>query len=191
MKSLQFSHLPQTINTETDTDSDSSQSMNLCTCELVLFMITSSNGYLFRVTGHFWVHRWIPSQRPVTQSYEVFFDLLMNKWLSKHSRRRWFETLSRSLRRHCNVVLYLGKWVYGCVGFFEFVRMRRLLCGKNRPKADTWQTLFIVSSKHGDEYRFSLKSHRIWGLRPNKSTRITTVVAHNYDRKYISFARFA
>ena len=43
------------------------------------------------------------SQRLVTQSFDVFFDLRLNKRLSKQSRRRWFETQSRSLWRHCNV----------------------------------------------------------------------------------------
>ena len=31
-----------------------------------------------------------PSQRPVTRSFDVFFDLWLNKRLSKQSRRRWF-----------------------------------------------------------------------------------------------------
>ena len=44
-----------------------------------------------------------PSQRPVTRSFDVFFDLHLNKRLSKQSRRRWFETPLRSLWRHCNV----------------------------------------------------------------------------------------
>ena len=48
------------------------------------------------VTGAF------PSQRPVTQSFDVFFDLRLNKRLSTHSRRRWFETPLRPLWRHCN-----------------------------------------------------------------------------------------
>ena len=43
-----------------------------------------------------------PSQRPVTWSFDVFFDLRLNKRLSKQSRRRWFETPSRSLWHHCN-----------------------------------------------------------------------------------------
>ena len=42
-----------------------------------------------------------PSQRPVTRSFDVFFELRLKKWLSQPSRRRWFETLSRSLSRHC------------------------------------------------------------------------------------------
>ena len=49
------------------------------------------------VTGEF------PSQRPVSRSFDVFFDLRLNKRLNKHSRRRWLETQSRSLWRHCNV----------------------------------------------------------------------------------------
>ena len=42
-----------------------------------------------------------PAQRPVTQNFGVFFDLRLNKRLSKHSRGWWFETLSRPLWRHC------------------------------------------------------------------------------------------
>ena len=40
--------------------------------------------------------RWFPSQRPVTCSFEVFFDLCLNKRLSIQLRRRLFETSSRS-----------------------------------------------------------------------------------------------
>ena len=49
------------------------------------------------VTGEF------PTQRPVTRSFDVFFDLRLNKQLSKQSWGWWFETPSRSLWRHCNV----------------------------------------------------------------------------------------
>ena len=42
----------------------------------------------------------VPPQRPVTRSFDVFFD----KRLSKQSWGWWFETLSRPLWRHCNVV---------------------------------------------------------------------------------------
>ena len=45
-----------------------------------------------------------PAQRPVTRSFDVFFDLHLIKRLSKHSRGWWFETLSRPLWRHCNVL---------------------------------------------------------------------------------------
>ena len=42
------------------------------------------------------------AQRPVTRSFGVFFDLRLNKRLSKQSWGWWFETLSRPLWRHCN-----------------------------------------------------------------------------------------
>ena len=43
-----------------------------------------------------------PTQRPVTWSFEVFFDLRRNKLLNKQSWGLWFETPSCSLWRHCN-----------------------------------------------------------------------------------------
>ena len=49
------------------------------------------------VTGEF------PSQRPVTRSIDVFFELRLNKRLSKQPWSWWFETPSRSLWRHRNV----------------------------------------------------------------------------------------
>ena len=48
------------------------------------------------VTGEF------PSQRPVTRSFDVFFDLRLEWTLSKQSWGWWFETPSRPLWRHCN-----------------------------------------------------------------------------------------
>ena len=46
------------------------------------------------VTGEF------HAQRPLTRSFDVFFDLHLNEWLSKQSRGWWFETPSRPLWRH-------------------------------------------------------------------------------------------
>ena len=43
-----------------------------------------------------------PTQRPVTRSFHVYFDLRPDKRLSKHSWGWWFETLSHSLWRHRN-----------------------------------------------------------------------------------------
>ena len=51
------------------------------------------------------IHRWpvnSPHKGPVTQSFDVFFDLCMNKRLNKQSWSWWFETPSRQLWRHCN-----------------------------------------------------------------------------------------
>ena len=54
------------------------------------------------VTGEF------PAQRPVTRSVDVFFDLPLNKRLSKQSWGWWFETPSRSLWRHRNASKLTG-----------------------------------------------------------------------------------
>ena len=70
-------------------------------------MMTSSNGNIFRVIGHlcgeFTGHRWIPRTKPVTRSFDVFFDLCLHKKLSKQSWGWWFETLSHPLWRHRNI----------------------------------------------------------------------------------------
>ena len=50
-------------------------------------MMTSSNGNIFRVTGplcgEFTGHWWIHLKRPATLGFDVFFDLRLNKPLSK------------------------------------------------------------------------------------------------------------
>ena len=43
-----------------------------------------------------------PRQRPVTRSFDAYFDLRLNKRLSKQSLGWWFETPSLSLWRHCD-----------------------------------------------------------------------------------------
>ena len=69
-------------------------------------MMTSSNGNIFRVTvlcaGNSPVIGEFPAQRPVTRSFDVFFDLCLNERLSKQSRGWWFETPSRPLWHHNN-----------------------------------------------------------------------------------------
>ena len=46
-----------------------------------------------------------PAQRPVTQSFDVFFDLRLNKRLTKQSWGWWFETPPRPLWRHSNELI--------------------------------------------------------------------------------------
>ena len=73
-------------------------------------MMTSSNGNIFRVTGplcgEFTGPGEFHTQRPVTRSFDVFFDLRLNKRLSKQPWGWWFETLSWSLWRQCNEEKY-------------------------------------------------------------------------------------
>ena len=74
-------------------------------------MMTSSNGNIFRVTGllagNSPVPGEFPAQRPVMRSFDVFFDLHLNKLLSKQSWGWWFEMLPCPLWRHSNG---LPKW---------------------------------------------------------------------------------
>ena len=69
-------------------------------------MMTSSNGNIFRVTGHlcgeFTDPGEFPAQRPVTRNFDIFFDLRLNKRLIKQSWGWWFEMQSHPLWRHCN-----------------------------------------------------------------------------------------
>ena len=87
--------------------------------------MTSSNGNIFDVTGHlcgeFTGPGEFPAQRPVTRSFDVFFDLRPNKRLSKHWWCWWFETQSRPLWRHCNddTILY----VLFCIVNFEHCKL--------------------------------------------------------------------
>ena len=78
-------------------------------------MMTSSNGNIFRVTGHlcedFTGPGEFPAQRLVTRNFDVLFDLRLNKRLSKQSWGWWFETLPRPFWRpsNDNVSKYLAK----------------------------------------------------------------------------------
>ena len=82
-------------------------------------MMTSSNGNIFRADGfcggNSTVTDEFPSQMPVMRSFNVFFDLCLNKRLNEQSWGWWFETPSCSLWRHCNVInlfLALGGHCY-------------------------------------------------------------------------------
>ena len=69
-------------------------------------IMTSSNGNI--CAGNSPVHGEFPAQRPVTRSFDAFFDMRPNKRLSKQSWGWWFGTPSRSLWRHRNANNKLG-----------------------------------------------------------------------------------
>ena len=52
--------------------------------------------------GHLLVTGEFPAQRPVMQSFDVFFDLCLNKQLSKQLWGWWFEMPLHPLWHHCN-----------------------------------------------------------------------------------------
>ena len=81
-------------------------------------MMTSSSGNIFGVTsllcGEFTCHRWIPRKKVSDAELWFFFDLRLNKRLSKQSQGWWFETPPRSLWRHCNdTVWYTAESLVG------------------------------------------------------------------------------
>ena len=62
---------------------------------LQIFMMMSSMEILSMIlalSGNSLVTDEFLQQKPVTRSFDIFFDLRLNKRLSKQSRRRWFET---------------------------------------------------------------------------------------------------
>ena len=64
------------------------------------------------------------AQRPVTRSFDVFFDLRLNKRLSKQLWGWWFETLLYPLWRHriVHIVTYHHHY---CVHLIHFFRRSR------------------------------------------------------------------
>ena len=70
----------------------------------------------------------LSSQRPVTRSFDVVFDLCLNKRLKKQSRRRWSETPSRSLWRLRN-----DRWF-----FFNIIWHTMKICFMNTVRSK-WQ----------------------------------------------------
>ena len=80
------------------------------------------------VTGEF------PAQRPVTRSFNVFFDLRLNIRLSKQLRGWWSETSSHSSWCHCNAVA------------FHIIVRRHFYSGKVPCMTSVWETKCDVIS---------------------------------------------
>ena len=72
------------------------------------------------VTGEF------PAQRTVTWSFDVFFDLRLNKW-SKQAWGWWSETPSCSLWRHCNDAGGCGLLCFVMITLSVLIRSMRYL----------------------------------------------------------------
>ena len=62
--------------------------------------------YTSPLWGEFTGHRWIPLTKASDTSFDVFFDLRLNKQFSKPSRHWWCETPSCSLWRQRDDCLY-------------------------------------------------------------------------------------
>ena len=93
---------------------------------------------LTRCAGNSPVPGEFPTQGLVTRSFDVFFDLRLNKRLSKQPWGWWFETPSWSLWRPCNELLsrvelaktavhiYDARWVY--ISFIDIFCWKYSIC---------------------------------------------------------------
>ena len=85
---------------------------SLRTVALWLSMMTLTNGTFSAslppppCEGNSQVTEELLSERPVTRSFDIFFDLRLNKRLSKQTRCWRFDTPSRPLWRHCNASMF-------------------------------------------------------------------------------------
>ena len=127
----------------------------------VLLAICAGNSL---VSGEF------PAQRPVTRSFDVFFDLCPNKRLSKQLWGWWFETPSGSLWRHSNdhelpsaptsVCATLSKILNApSVEFYAFKAWRNMIDIKGVFSTDFFQPLFIFHSNLFERDRLTI-SHQ-------------------------------
>ena len=62
-----------------------------------------------------------PTQRPVTRSFDVFFQLCLIKRLRKQSRGWWLETLSFPLWRHRNVLALTHRFAIWPITFQTYL----------------------------------------------------------------------
>ena len=88
-------------------------------------------------------------QRPVTRNVDVFFDLRLNKQLSKQSRRRWFQMTSSSLWRHyifCNAFdCTTNNLLSSCLLFLLLTGV--LQCGRKQSRVGFFSGICITWTK--------------------------------------------
>ena len=98
-----------------------------------------------------------PTQRPVTRSFNVFFDLHLNKRLSKQSCAWWFEMLSHPLWRHRNAVkafehgtghLCWTEW-FQWVIYMRFSKNAKRKKNKNKNKTPWSNNMFSITQNDG------------------------------------------
>ena len=110
--------------------------------------MTSSNGNIFRVTGplcgEFTGPGEFPTQRPVTRSFDVFFDRRLNKRLSKQPRGWWLETLSCSLWRQSNDIGRSYTWM-GMHNTLKITRISYTLGREYRVMRNRYSRLLFTS----------------------------------------------
>ena len=100
------------------------------------------------------------AQRPVTRSFGVFFDLRLNKRLSKESWGWWFETPSYSLWRHCNVMHMLLNCV--AVSISIYTRLERSETILTDQQHQRWLMPPIISKRRKFEHIIPVLKELHW-----------------------------
>ena len=101
-----------------------------------------------------------PAQRPMTRSFDVFFDLCLNKRFSEQSRGWWFVTLSGPLWRHRNVwQLVIGAHVFMLT------------------------VLYICGPKYGGHC--TCRCPNTYGVRPSAGTLLTAILNIIFQSTFI------
>ena len=134
-----------------------------CCQRWFLSMKTSSNGNIFRITGHLGVTSEFPAQRPVLWSFDVFFDLHLNKRLCKHLWGWWFETPSCPLWCHCNVWCFAAPTSWHVRFTIRKLEYHVVWLHSDGPMCETiWKNIFYIWFS-----QWSLCSPIYWQLKPS------------------------
>ena len=89
-----------------------------------------------------------PSQRRVTRSFDVFFDLRLNKWLSKQSRGWCIGPPSRSLWRHCNISIKIRQFSFKKIHMkMSSIKFRPFCLGLNAIYASSRRGKVVKANK--------------------------------------------
>ena len=123
------------------------------------------------VTGEF------PTQRPVTWSWDVFFDLRLNERLSKQPWGWWVDAPSRPLWRHCNDVLFIRSHYHEWLDSrFTMKRTYRSPCTWN------WHDLISIRSQQWEfssDVNFELQNGNAFWTRPLEWRRVVSDYLHS------------
>ena len=138
------------------------------------------------VTGEF------PLQRPVTQNFDVFFDLRLTIRFSKQSKRWWFETLLRPLWRHCDVLLTLCTQfaVFSGVFWIGFRQHYLYLSGLLFPLGESLSYNEVTLNDMG-QYISSIQQEMIIQSKHNKAQRNHSYISWDILHIIVDCLRFS
>ena len=134
---------------------------DVITCPCPWYVMTSSNGNIFRVTGHlcgeFTGPRWIPHTK--ASDAELWCFLWSVSEQTEQSWGWWFDTLSHPLWRHHNDLLLAQKSTYVCLARRDIQRevTAAVITGISTDTAGNFQTILLryITLKHHRSYRSS------------------------------------